>query len=495
MPTLITKDNLAANTITAEKLASTVALGGPKISSLDYPGDDTAALPAGGQTVTINGAGFVSGATVYLDGAVVSPVTFNNANSISFTAPAKSANSYVLYVINPDGATAIAIPGLTYSGVPTWTTSAGSLGAVYEANSFSVNLQATGDGNVVFAVSSGNTIPSGLTLSANGLLTGTVPATEANTTYTFYVDAIDEQNQETSRTFSITYNRDTVTWSSPANGAAYSLNTGAANTISLEANSSAGRSITYTVQSGSLPANVSISGANVTGTPNTGQNNTSVVIRATAASTNRFADRTLWFTIISGPSLGDSYQGGYFAGQISTSLDGVATHNLILSPASTGTGYGKQWKTDNSSTSGTSSLYDGPSNSAAMNDSSHPAAKFCEDLTIGGYTDWYLPSLYELAICYYNLKPSAALNLTSIGVNPAAVPPRGSNYSEGTPAQTALAAFQEGGAQAFGATEYWTSSQYSSNDAWWINFTNGNQVAAYGKTNTMRVRAIRRVPV
>ena len=299
MPTLITKDNLAANTITAEKIASTVALGGPKISSLDYPGDDTAALPAGGQTVTINGTGFVSGATVYLDGTVVSPVTFNNANSISFTTPAKSANSYVLYVINPDGATAIAIPGLTYSGVPTWTTSAGSLGAPYEANSFSVTLQATSDSNVTFSMSAGNTLPIGLSLAANGLLSGTIPATEANTTYTFYVDAIDAQNQETSRTFSITYTRDTVTWSSPANGTAYSLNTGVANTITLQANSEAGKTISYTVQSGTLPANVSISGANVTGTPNTGQNNTAVVIRATAADTNRFADRTLYFYVSS----------------------------------------------------------------------------------------------------------------------------------------------------------------------------------------------------
>jgi len=469
--------------------------GTPRITSVDYPGDDTAADPAGGQTITIVGANFSASSVVYVNGNVMSPVGFVNSAALTFTAPASSPGVASLYVVNADGGTAIGVPGIVYSGTPTWTTASGTLGSPYETSSFSVNLAATGDGNVTFSVSAGNTLPSGITLAANGLLSGTIPATDPTTTYTFYVDAIDAQNQETSRSFSVTYTKDVVTWSNPANGAAYSLNTGTANTVALEANSAAGRGITYSVQSGSLPANVSISGANITGTPNTGQNNTSVVIRATAAGTNRFADRTLWFTIISGPSLGDAYQGGYFAGEISTSLNGVATHRLIVSPAATGTGYGKQWKTDNSSTSGTNSLYDGPSNSSAMNDSGHPAAKFCEDLTIGGYTDWYLPSLYELAICYYNLKPSTALNLTSIGVNPAAVPTRGSNYSEGTPAQTALAAFQAGGAQAFNTTEYWTSSQYSSNDAWWINFTNGNQVAAYGKTNTMQVRAIRRVPV
>jgi hypothetical protein len=495
MPTLITKDNLAANTITAEKIASTVALGGPKITSIVYPGDDTAALPAGGQSITVNGAGFITGAVIHVDGTVVSPVTFNSANSLTFTAPAKAANSYILYVINPDGGTAIAIPGLTYSGIPAWTTSAGSLGAPYEANSFSVTLQATSDSNVTFSVSAGNTIPAGLTLASNGLLSGTIPATEANTTYTFYVDAIDAQNQETSRTFSITYTRDTVTWSSPADSASFTWQQGSANTIALSATSAAGKSVSFAVQSGSLPANVTVSGSNISGTPTTVQANTSVVLRATAATTSRFADRTIYFIVPSaGPSvIGEAYGGGYYAGQISTSLNGVATHYLIVSPAATGDVGGRQWKTDNSSTSGTSSLYDGPSNSSAMNDSSHPAAQFCENLNIGGYTDWYLPSLYELAICYYNLKPGTALNLTSIGTNPAAVPARNSNYSEGTPSQTAAVNFQAGGNQAFGQTEYWTSSQFSSNDAWWINFTNGNQVAAYGKTNTMRVRAIRRV--
>lgn len=293
--TQIRTESLAAEVTTAIVSAAGVP---PKITSLDYPGDDTAADPAGGQTVVINGANFTASSTVYINGNQAGVVSYINATALSFTTPAGSAGVVSLYVVNADGGTAIAVPGLLYSGTPTWTTSAGTLGSPYEANSFSVTLQATGDGNVTFSVSAGNTIPAGLTLASNGLLSGTIPATDPTTTYTFYVDAIDAQNQETTRTFSVTYTKDTVTWSSPANGAAYSFNTGAANTIALEANSAAGKSITYTIQSGSLPANVSISGSDITGTPNTGQNNTSVIIRATAASTNRFADRTLYFTII-----------------------------------------------------------------------------------------------------------------------------------------------------------------------------------------------------
>lgn len=512
MTTLITKDNLAANTITAEKISSAVALGGPKISSLDYPGDDTAALPTGGQTVTISGTGFVSGATVYLDGAVVSPVTFNNANSISFTTPAKSANSYVLYVINPDGATAIAIPGLTYSGVPTWTTSAGSLGAPYEANSFSVTLQATSDSNVTFSMSAGNTLPTGLSLAANGLISGTIPATEANTTYTFYVDAIDAQNQETSRTFSVTYTRDTVTWSSPANGAAYAWDMSVANTFTMTANSASGKSITYTVQSGSLPANVSISGANVAGTPNSVQTNTSVVIRATAAGTNRFADRTLYFVINEpAPStIGQFYRGGYYAGQIYNDNSGIQYY-LIVAPKSGGESF-KQLRNQsiNDTPIGTSRTpsplyYDGYAATFNNNNSGWPAFQWARGLTINGYSDWYIPSIMEFDIIAYWLGPGGGSNYSDwfvqsyagFGVNnrnpytrvPSVATLQNSTYY-GT---TSVAAFQSSGSEKFDNEGYWTSTKEDST-AFGIYFNLG-RLNGTPADQGLKVRAIRRVPV
>jgi len=292
--TQIRTESLAAEVTTAIVAAAGLP---PKITSIDYPGDDTAADPAGGQTVIVRGDNFSASSTIYLNGNQAGVVGYINATALSFTTPAGSPGVVSLYVVNADGGTAIAVPGLLYSGTPSWTTSAGTLGSPYETNSFSVTLQATGDGNVTFAVSAGNTLPSGLTLAANGVLSGTIPASDPTTTYTFYVDAIDAQNQETPRTFSVTYTKDAVTWASPANGSAYSLSTGAANTITLEANSAAGKSITYSVQSGTLPANLAISGSSITGTPNTAQANAAVVIRATAADTNRFADQTLYFVI------------------------------------------------------------------------------------------------------------------------------------------------------------------------------------------------------
>ena len=92
------------------------------------------------------------------------------------------------------------------------------------------------------------------------------------------------------------------------------------------------------------------------------------------------------------PPIGQAYGGGFFAGQISTAGNGVATHNLVVAPFSSGESI-KRWKTTQTTTSGTSSVIDGPTNSSNMNNATHPAAQFCEGLTIGGFSDWYMPAI------------------------------------------------------------------------------------------------------
>ena len=44
---------------------------------------------------------------------------------------------------------------------------------------------------------------------------------------------------------------------------------------------------------------------------------------------------------------GDVYEGGFFAGQISTAGNGVADYNLVIAPKSSGENSSKQWKTSN----------------------------------------------------------------------------------------------------------------------------------------------------
>lgn len=195
--------------------------------------------------------------------------------------------------------------------------------------------------------------------------------------------------------------------------------------------------------------------------------------------------------------IGDPYEGGFYAGQISTSANSVATHNLVVGPVASAVS-SLQWKTSATSTAGTSSVIDGPANSNAMNNASHPAAYFCKGLTIGGYTDWYMPARNELEVCYYNLKPKTVSNNTGSGLNANAVPSHG-NYTAGTPAQTSAANFViTTGAEAFAQNFYWASTENTGAQpiaaANFIYFGNGS-LSNYLKNYPISVRAVRRIPV
>jgi hypothetical protein len=194
------------------------------------------------------------------------------------------------------------------------------------------------------------------------------------------------------------------------------------------------------------------------------------------------------------PAIGQAYAGGFFAGQISTTANSVATHNLVIGPLSSAQNASVQWKTFNNATAGTSSVIDGPTNSSNMNNPNHPAAQFCEGLTIGGFSDWYSPAKNELEVCYFNLNPTTGSNSTSSGTNTNAVPSRGSNYTIGTPAQTSVAAFQSGGSEAFSAARYWSSTEVYATAAW-AQFFGGGSQSNSPKNYAYNVRAVRRLPV
>ena len=199
------------------------------------------------------------------------------------------------------------------------------------------------------------------------------------------------------------------------------------------------------------------------------------------------------------PAIGDAFGGGYYTGQIGVSS--VATHYLVVGPKASAffsAPPGKIWSSTQTNVTGAQSVIDGPANSAAMNSATYPAAQFCEGLTIGGYSDWYLPAKNELEICYYNLKPTTTSNNTASGINANAVPARASNYTAGSPAQTSVTTFRTTGAESFEGINYWSSTQVgsSTNYAWTGRFGNGFQ-DDYGDkiNNSLNVRAVRRVAV
>lgn len=205
----------------------------------------------------------------------------------------------------------------------------------------------------------------------------------------------------------------------------------------------------------------------------------------------------------SGPTtIGEAYGGGYYAGKISTTADGVPTHYLIVAPRATGESSAKAWGVDGVSTNITS-VIDGPTNTASLAalGASYQAATFCKGLNIGGFNDWYLPAKNELEVLYYFLKPDATQNATVVGANNNAVSPEpiGQNYSTSSPAITSATAFKTGGSEAFtagGSGYYWCSTEFDSSTALKLIFSNGYITQyIYNKPYALYVRAVRRVKI
>jgi hypothetical protein len=108
---------------------------------------------------------------------------------------------------------------------------------------------------------------------------------------------------------------------------------------------------------------------------------------------------------------------------------------------------------------------------------------------------------------YRNLKPTADANNDGTRTSSASYygadgavygtnansDPAGAGYTTADPAQTTVSSFQLGGADAFEANYYWSSTESYSSTAWFQNFLNGNQYATNLKTNAYRVRAVRRI--
>lgn len=155
-------------------------------------------------------------------------------------------------------------------------------------------------------------------------------------------------------------------------------------------------------------------------------------------------------------SIGQTYQGGLIF-----YIDCSGCHGLIAAP--TDQSAGATWY--NGSFIYTTAFANG-ANAGAGNTKSIVytqgagtyAAKICNDLTLSSYSDWYLPSSYELNLMFMNIGPGASAPNTNIG--------------------------------SFAATNYWSSTEEDNNQAWYQLFVLGGQF--YGAKNaSYNVRAIR----
>ena len=212
--------------------------------------------------------------------------------------------------------------------------------------------------------------------------------------------------------------------------------------------------------------------------------------------------------------IGEPFGGGYFAGYISHTADGNPTHALIVAPTATGATGGnytpltenKAWALDQLAGNGTNystttigtvanGAFDGVANMAVFESigiENFPAAEFCRNLRIGGYTDWYLPSRFELDIAYFNLKPTTQENNTSSGINNYSVPEITTSYTATYPAQSYVALFNTT-QERFVNASHCSSTEASATQGVLVNFAAGFSQFSISKTSANRVRAFRRI--
>jgi hypothetical protein len=92
-------------------------VGGPGLTSVSPASGPT----SGATTITIAGSGFVSGATVRVNGVAATGVTFVSASQLRANTPAASAGTYAVQVTNPDTQTGTLANAFTYVPPPAVT--------------------------------------------------------------------------------------------------------------------------------------------------------------------------------------------------------------------------------------------------------------------------------------------------------------------------------------------------------------------------------------
>jgi len=159
-------------------------------------------------------------------------------------------------------------------------------------------------------------------------------------------------------------------------------------------------------------------------------------------------------------ALGNPGCGGFYMGTICAA---GTCYNLIVAPNASGCAC-CQWKTSNTLTSGTGDDFDGFDNTyPAMENSTHPAGNWTATRTIGGFSDWYLPAIEELQVFYDN----------------------GGGGGSGDPLPSG---------EDFERALYWSSTERTASSACYFRFFDGYP-PTFGKTNSRRVRAVRREPI
>jgi hypothetical protein len=153
------------------------------------------------------------------------------------------------------------------------------------------------------------------------------------------------------------------------------------------------------------------------------------------------------------PAIGQYWpgQGGVYAGLV-RGEDGQPDYHLVVPTDAAATAKEIAWGAAGESEDDAGYARDGLANTRALcaSEHDHPAAQWAAALEIEGHRDFYLPSRFELALCYANVR------------------------------------------ELFEERWHWSSTQYSPYGAWVQYFDDGTQTSVL-KDYDYRARAVRRV--
>lgn len=188
------------------------------------------------------------------------------------------------------------------------------------------------------------------------------------------------------------------------------------------------------------------------------------------------------------PEIGQAFGGGFFSGITRDPDTGNRYLNITAGAAHELEG---EWGKYGEKIEGADSFTNSRANTEAMAAAGSELAQQVLALDIGGFTDWAIPARDVQELQYRHFKPTTETNWQygRSGDNPNSEPV-GLLHTEESPGQTTLAAFQAGDAEAFKPTWYWSSSQRSANNAFFMDFVGGDQ-NDYGKDFELRVRPVR----
>ena len=163
-----------------------------------------------GTSITINGSGFLTGASVKFKGTdnlerSAGSVSIVNESQIIATTPVlpSSYEPYSIIVQNTNGKFGSINSVLDAGSVPTWITGSGNLGSFVKGSSISVSVSGS-DPDLTSVSYSSSDLPAWLSInSSTGAITGTAPEVSSSTNYSFNV-TISSQGDSVSRAFSLT---------------------------------------------------------------------------------------------------------------------------------------------------------------------------------------------------------------------------------------------------------------------------------------------------